>query len=88
MDDTNNKEILRTFFDGKIGCIEYSDKWLPQLEEFCEVAKSLGYINNESPEAMKVKQQQKKQLQAQLKKITTDYKQQSAQLKTQIASIK
>ena len=54
MDDTTNKEILRTFFDGKIGCIEYSDKWLPQLEEFCEVAKSLGYINNESPEAMKI----------------------------------
>ena len=54
MDDTNNKEILRTFFDGKIGCIEYSDKWLPQLEEFCSVAKDLGYVSNESPEAMKV----------------------------------
>ena len=44
--------------------------------------------NDTSPEAMKVKQQQKKQLQAQLKKITTDYKTQSAQLKGQIASIK
>ena len=54
MDDKPNKEILRTFFDGKIGCIKYSKKWLPQLEEFCRVAKDLGYVNNESPEAMKV----------------------------------
>ena len=54
MANKNNKEILRTFFDGKIGCIEYSEKWRPQLDEFCRVAKDLGYINNESPEAMKV----------------------------------
>ena len=54
MVDIDNKEILRTFFNGEIGCIEYSDKWLPQLEEFCSVAKDLGYVSNESPEAMKV----------------------------------
>ena len=54
MVDLNSKKILRTFFDGKIGCIKYDNDWLPQLEEFCRVAKDLGYINNESPEAMKI----------------------------------
>jgi len=54
MVDITDKEILRTFFDGKIGCIEYSDKWLPQLEQFCSIAKDCGYENNSSPEAMKV----------------------------------
>ena len=54
MVDISNKEILRTFFNGEIGCIEYNDKWLPALEEFCQVAKDLAYENNSSPEAMKV----------------------------------
>ena len=54
MVDIDDKEILRTFFNGEIGCIAYSDKWLPQLEEFCSIAKDLGYVSNESPEAMKV----------------------------------
>ena len=54
MVDISDKEILRTFFNGEIGCIEYSNKWLPQLEEFCSIAKDLGYVSNESPEAMKV----------------------------------
>ena len=43
MADSNNKEILRTFFDGKIACIEYTKKWQTQLEKFCEIAKSLGF---------------------------------------------
>ena len=54
MVDISDKEILRTFFKGEIGCIEYSDKWLPQLEKFCGIAKDLGYVSNESPEAMKI----------------------------------
>ena len=54
MVDIDDKEILRTFFNGEIGCIEYSNKWLPALEEFCDVAKDLGYVSNESPDAMKV----------------------------------
>ena len=37
MVDINDKEILRTFFEGQIGCIEYTDKWLPALEDFCKV---------------------------------------------------
>ena len=54
MDDMADTEILRTFFDGEIGCIEYTDDWQPQLEEFCKTAKSLGYVSNESLTAMKV----------------------------------
>lgn len=54
MDDMANTETLRTFFDGQIGCIEYTDDWQDELEEFCSIAKSLGYVSNESLEAMKV----------------------------------
>jgi hypothetical protein len=54
MDDMADTETLRTFFDGQIGCIEYTEAWQQELEEFCSVAKDLGYVSNESLEAMKV----------------------------------
>ena len=56
MDDISNQKILRTFFDGKIGCVELDEYWMPKLEKFCEVAGSLGFKSNESPQAMKVDQ--------------------------------
>lgn len=51
-----DREILRTFFDGQVGCIEYTDAWCEELEEFCKICKSLGYVSNESLTAMKIDQ--------------------------------
>ena len=41
MANSNNQKILRTFFDGKIGCVELDDYWMPKLEQFCKTADSL-----------------------------------------------
>ena len=54
MANSNNQKILRTFFDGKIGCVELDDYWMPKLEQFCKIAGDLGFKQNASPEAMKV----------------------------------
>ena len=56
MANSNDQKILRTFFDGKIGCVELNDYWMPKLEKFCKIAGDLGFTQNASPQAMKVDQ--------------------------------